>query len=63
MEHPLSILYHPINKILIALFGESSETWQGWMNLHNHGYWLPDNVIMSVLIVFIVFHLLYLYIG
>lgn len=54
MEHPLSILYHPVNKILIALFGESSEAWQGAMNLHDHGYWLPDNVIMSMLIVLIV---------
>lgn len=54
MEHPVSILYHPVNQILISLLGESSEQWQGWMNLHNHGYWLPDNAIMSILIVVIV---------
>lgn len=54
LEHAVSILYHPINKILIALFGESSEQWQSWMNLHNHGYWLPDNAVMSILVVVII---------
>lgn len=54
MEHAFSILYHPINKVLIALFGESSEKWQGWMGLHSQGYWLPDNAIMSVLVVSII---------
>lgn len=54
MEHALSILYHPVNKILIALFGESSEQWQGWMGLHTQGYWLPDNAIMAVLVVSII---------
>ena len=54
MEHAFSILYHPINKILIAIFGESSEQWQAWMNLHNHGYWLPDNAIMSILVVLLI---------
>jgi len=51
LEHAFSILYHPINKILIAIFGESSEQWQGWMGLHSQGYWLPDNAIMSMLVV------------
>lgn len=54
MEHALSILYHPVNKILIALFGESSEQWRGWMGLHTQGYWLPDNAIMSILVVSII---------
>ena len=54
MEHALSILYHPINKLLIAIFGESSEQWQAWMGLHTHGYWLPDNAIMSILVVSII---------
>lgn len=54
MEHALSILYHPVNKILIALFGESSAQWQGWMGLHTQGYWLPDNAIMAVLVVSII---------
>ena len=54
MEHAFSILYHPVNEILIALFGESSEQWQGWMGLHSHGYWLPDNAIMSILVVTVI---------
>jgi F-type H+-transporting ATPase subunit a len=54
LEHPLSILYHPINKLLIALLGESSEQWQGWMGLHQHGYWLPDNAIMAMLVVVLI---------
>lgn len=54
LEHAFSILYHPVNRILIALFGESSEKWQGWMGLHSHGYWLPDNAIMSILVVSII---------
>ncbi len=50
MEHAFSILYKPINEMLIAIFGESSEQWQAWMGLHSHGYWLPDNAIMSILV-------------
>lgn len=54
MEHAFSILYHPINRILIRIFGESSEQWQGWMGLHSQGYWLPDNAIMSILVVSVI---------
>ena len=54
MEHAFSILYHPINQLLIRIFGESSEQWQGWMGLHSQGYWLPDNAIMSILVVSII---------
>jgi F-type H+-transporting ATPase subunit a len=54
LEHAFSILYHPVNKILIALFGESSEQWRGWMGLHSEGYWLPDNAIMSILVVSVI---------
>jgi F-type H+-transporting ATPase subunit a len=54
LEHAFSILYHPINKILIAIFGESSAQWQEWMGLHSHGYWLPDNAIMALLVVFLI---------
>jgi F-type H+-transporting ATPase subunit a len=31
LEHPVSVLYHPINKLLIALFGESSARFQELM--------------------------------
>ncbi len=54
MEHHFSILYKPINEILIAIFGKSSEQWQVWMGLHSDGYWLPDNAIMSILVVSII---------
>jgi F-type H+-transporting ATPase subunit a len=54
LEHPLSILYHPINKLLIAILNESPERWQSLMGLHNEGYWLPDNAIMSILVVIVV---------
>ena len=54
MHHPVSFLYHPINKLLIALFGESSHRWQELMGLHEAGYWLPDHVVMAGLVVVIV---------
>lgn len=54
MEHPLSILYHPVNRLLIAIFGESSEAYRDLMGLHSGGYWLPDNAIMSMLVVIVV---------
>ena len=50
MHHPVSFLYHPINKLLIALFGESSHRYQELMGLHEAGYWLPDHVVMAMLV-------------
>jgi F-type H+-transporting ATPase subunit a len=43
-----------VNKLLIALFGESSTRFQELMGLHEAGYWLPDHVVMSVLVVVLV---------
>ena len=54
MEHEVSVLYHPVNKLLIALFGESSTRFQELMGLHEAGYWLPDHVVMSMLVVVLV---------
>ena len=54
MEHPVSVLYHPFNKLLIALFGESSPRYQELMGLHEAGYWLPDHVVMAMLVVVLV---------
>lgn len=54
MEHPVSFLYHPVNKLLIALFGESSPRVQELLGLHNAGYWLPDHVVMAMLVVVLV---------
>jgi F-type H+-transporting ATPase subunit a len=51
LDHPVSVLYHPINKLLIALFGESSARFQELMGLHEAGYWLPDHVVMAMLVV------------
>jgi F-type H+-transporting ATPase subunit a len=54
LEHPISFLFHPVNKILIALFGESSARYQGLFGIHEAGYWLPDHVVMAMLVVVIV---------
>jgi F-type H+-transporting ATPase subunit a len=54
LEHPVSFLYHPVNKLLIALFGESSPRVQELLGLHNAGYWLPDHVVMAMLVVVLV---------
>ncbi len=54
MEHSFSVLYHPVNKLLIALFGESSPRFQDLMGLHEAGYWLPDHVVMAMLVVVLV---------
>jgi F-type H+-transporting ATPase subunit a len=51
MHHPVSFLYGPINHLLMALFGASSARWQELMGLHEAGYWLPDHVIMAMLVV------------
>ena len=51
MHHPVSFLYDPINRLLMAVFGESSARWQELMGLHEAGYWLPDHVIMAMLVV------------
>ncbi len=51
MEHPLSILYGPVNHLLMVLFGASSVRWRELMGIHEAGYWLPDHVIMSALVV------------
>jgi F-type H+-transporting ATPase subunit a len=54
LEHPVSFLYHPINKLLIALFGESGQRYQELLGLHEAGYWLPDHVVMAMLVVVLV---------
>ena len=54
MEHAFSILYHPVNKLLMALFGDSSARYQELMGLHEAGYWLPDHVVMTMLVVVLV---------
>lgn len=50
MEHHYSILFEPVNRLLIAVFGEPPERWLALMGAH-HGqvFWLPDHVIMATL--------------
>jgi F-type H+-transporting ATPase subunit a len=52
MHHPVSILYEPINRLLIALFGVPSERYLELMGAqHGQVFWLPDHVIMAMLVV------------
>lgn len=47
MEHEYSILFKPINSLLLALLGEPSEGWRQAMGLSERA-WLPDHVIMAL---------------
>jgi hypothetical protein len=51
LHHPVSFLYHPINALLKTLFGSSSARYQELMGLTDAGYWLPDHVVMAMLVV------------
>ena len=53
MEHSYSILFAPVNRLLLAVFGAAPEKYQALMGTHD-GYWLPDHVVMSMLIVVVV---------
>ena len=57
MEHHYSYLYDPINSLLVAIFGEPSQRYMELMGLEQP-YWLPDHVLMSVLVVVVVTALL-----
>ncbi|MGD1148388.1 MAG: F0F1 ATP synthase subunit A [Thermoanaerobaculaceae bacterium] len=55
MHHEFSILFHPVNALLVALLGAPPAGWQRAMGLEGEaGVWLPDHVIMSLLVVVIV---------
>lgn len=60
MEHPLSFLFEPVNRLLIALFGTPPERYQELFGTgagHGehfpfpNGYWLPDHVVMAIVAV------------
>lgn len=53
MEHEHSILYKPINALLLKLLGEPSEGWRHAMGLHEPA-WLPDHVVMALFAVVLV---------
>lgn len=46
MEHEVSLLYKPVNALLLRLLGEPSEGWRRAMGL-SEAAWLPDHVIMA----------------
>lgn len=55
MHHELSILFHPVNALLVALLGVPAPGWQKAMGIEGEaGVWLPDHVIMALLVVVIV---------
>lgn len=47
MEHEHSILYKPINALLLAVLGQPPEGWRHAMGLYD-AVWLPDHVIMAL---------------
>jgi F-type H+-transporting ATPase subunit a len=61
VHHEFSILFHPVNALLVALFGQPGSAWQHAMGLDElPGVWLPDHVINAVLVVILVAVLLLL---
>jgi len=55
VHHEYSILFHPINALLVFLLGVPPAGWQKAMGLTGHeGIWLPDHVIMALLVVALV---------
>lgn len=55
MQHELSFLFHPVNALLTLLLGAPPEAWQRAMGVGGEaGVWLPDHVIMALLVVVIV---------
>jgi len=59
VHHEFSFLFHPLNALLVALLGAPPERWRRAMGLEGEaGGWLPDHVIMALLVVVIVTALL-----
>jgi F-type H+-transporting ATPase subunit a len=59
VHHEYSILFHPINALLALLLGAPPERWQKAMGVAGQpGVWLPDHVIMALLVVVLVAALL-----
>jgi F-type H+-transporting ATPase subunit a len=55
VHHEFSILFHPFNALLVALLGAPPAGWQRAMGLEGEvGIWLPDHVIMALLVVVLV---------
>ncbi len=59
MHHAVSYLYHPVNALLVALLGAPPEWWRQAMGLaEEQGIWLPDHVLMSLVVVVLVWAVL-----
>lgn len=59
MHHEISILFYPLNALLARLLGEPSPAWQKAMGVAGQaGVWLPDHVVMALLVVVVVTALL-----
>jgi len=59
VHHEFSFLFHPLNQLLVMLFGQPSEAWRKAMGLEEiQNAWLPDNVVMALLVVVVVAALL-----
>ena len=55
MHHEVSFLFRPANALLVALLGAPPAGWQRAMGLEGDpGVWLPDHVLMALLVVVIV---------
>ena len=55
MQHGFSILFAPVNALLVALLGAPPSGWRRAMGLADEpGVWLPDHVVMALLVVAIV---------
>lgn len=55
MRHEVSILFHAFNALLVRLLGAPPEAWRRAMGLEEEpGVWLPDHVLMALLVALIV---------
>ena len=54
MHHEFSFLFHPVNALLAMLLGAPSAGWQHAMGTAEEGVWLPDHVIMAILVTLVI---------
>jgi len=60
VHHEVSFLFHRLNALLVALLGAPPAGWQRAVGLEGEpGIWLPDHVIMAMLVVVVVAVLLW----
>jgi F-type H+-transporting ATPase subunit a len=55
VQHEYSVLFHPVNALLVWLLGAPSAGWQKPLGIAGEeGIWLPDHVIMAMLVTAII---------